>query len=395
MPWDASTPNPQIDQMLTVGNQKIRLRLLLEPVSQSPAPAAFNVRDRGVRGDGAADDAPAIQRLFDAAKPGDGFYFPSGSYMLGSPLLLKVPQVTLLGDGEGSVLVHGAKQGLHIQAGSALVADLKFLGLPGKYYVDKNDQHGILINGVSGVAVQRCRLNGPGNGIYMVNGAQDVLIQDCMVHGWGSVGLGLGGRCLVKDTVLVQDDPAKDQQRSNHGVYIFAGAANVTLENVAVMYCRKMAVHIYGEDPAKKIGPVTLRGVRVVDSHTGIVVANFPANAARAQQVRMLECNVTGCYSGPGYLIKQGDGVEVADCTATQCGVGFAFGYWANWEANMGLLTGLRAPNNTVRNCQIGFQPLASNGGRFQDCILGPNLQAYDTPRPVVYDPTPGLQVLA
>ena len=51
------------------------------------AAESFSVRDFGAKGDGAADDTPAIQRAINAAaaKPGGGdVVFPKGTYLLNS-----------------------------------------------------------------------------------------------------------------------------------------------------------------------------------------------------------------------------------------------------------------------------------------------------------------------
>ncbi len=51
-----------------------------------------NVREQGVKGDGVADDAPAVQRLLDAGTP--LLYFPPGVYLVGTTL--RVPSNTRL-----------------------------------------------------------------------------------------------------------------------------------------------------------------------------------------------------------------------------------------------------------------------------------------------------------
>src|SRR5262245_12286318 len=66
----------------------------------------FSVRGFGAKGNGEADDAPAIQRAVDAANRSGGVvHFPTGIYNLESPLVLaKLRNVTIRGDGRGSVL---------------------------------------------------------------------------------------------------------------------------------------------------------------------------------------------------------------------------------------------------------------------------------------------------
>ncbi len=62
------------------------LALLAAPVLQT-RPGSFNVKDFGARGDGVADDTPAIQKAINAAaaNPGGGnVVFPKGTYLLNS-----------------------------------------------------------------------------------------------------------------------------------------------------------------------------------------------------------------------------------------------------------------------------------------------------------------------
>jgi polygalacturonase len=62
------------------------LAFLAAPVLEARA-GSFNVKDFGAKGDGAADDTPAIQKAINAAaaKPGGGnVVFPEGTYLLDS-----------------------------------------------------------------------------------------------------------------------------------------------------------------------------------------------------------------------------------------------------------------------------------------------------------------------
>lgn len=63
----------------------------------------FNVKTYGATGDGTTDDSEAIQDAIDAANAADGgaVYFPDGTYLVVTPLLLKT-RVRLFGDVTGN-----------------------------------------------------------------------------------------------------------------------------------------------------------------------------------------------------------------------------------------------------------------------------------------------------
>ena len=85
-------------------------------------PASFNVRDFGAKGDGVADDTPAIRAAFAAAAkttisiptPGtahhysqNNVYFPNGRYRLTEALL---PTANMVGEGNALKDVHRSRR---------------------------------------------------------------------------------------------------------------------------------------------------------------------------------------------------------------------------------------------------------------------------------------------
>ena len=74
----------------------------------------FNVKDYGATGDGATDDSIAIDNAIQAARVGNGcVYFPRGQYQIETMLNVNVASaITLLGDGDGSVLRMCSENGL-------------------------------------------------------------------------------------------------------------------------------------------------------------------------------------------------------------------------------------------------------------------------------------------
>jgi len=69
-----------------------------------------DVKNRGAVGDGNTDDAPAIQRAIDNAAVGSVIFFPVGTYLVRSPLVLR-SGITLLGEGhrENTSLIRAAE----------------------------------------------------------------------------------------------------------------------------------------------------------------------------------------------------------------------------------------------------------------------------------------------
>jgi hypothetical protein len=78
--------------------------------SSTPAPVpvdALNVRQFGAKGDGVANDLPAIQAAMDMAQDGDTVYFPAGTYLVTSIHGFKLAgrkNITLQGAGSTSII---------------------------------------------------------------------------------------------------------------------------------------------------------------------------------------------------------------------------------------------------------------------------------------------------
>ncbi len=56
---------------------------------------AMNVRHYGAKGDGTTDDTTAIQSALNACSEGDILYFPYGTYLISSALLIKCGKLTI------------------------------------------------------------------------------------------------------------------------------------------------------------------------------------------------------------------------------------------------------------------------------------------------------------
>jgi hypothetical protein len=84
------------------------MRIKAAPSASQPYPryaACASVKNYGARGDGTADDAPAIQKAADALASGCAIFFPPGTYKLQTSVVIKkdlifqlAPQVALVFD---------------------------------------------------------------------------------------------------------------------------------------------------------------------------------------------------------------------------------------------------------------------------------------------------------
>ncbi len=73
------------------------------------AAATLNVKQKGARGDGRADDTAAINRAIARSAPGDTIFFPSGTYRIGdAPGITLEPDRTYRGDGSGASVLLGS-----------------------------------------------------------------------------------------------------------------------------------------------------------------------------------------------------------------------------------------------------------------------------------------------
>jgi nitrous oxidase accessory protein NosD len=84
------------------------LVVLAASAPATPTPRqAVDAREAGARGDGSADDAPALQAALDRlAASGGVLRLPAGTYAIGRPLVIRGDEVTVAGD--GAVLLAGA-----------------------------------------------------------------------------------------------------------------------------------------------------------------------------------------------------------------------------------------------------------------------------------------------
>ncbi len=89
----------------------------------------YNVRGYGAKGDGATDDAEAIDSAFDAAEDGSIVYFPAGTYVLSTATTLEYAKSLSVLFAPGAVI---DATGSTVDAASPII---KFTGSVGTYYL--------------------------------------------------------------------------------------------------------------------------------------------------------------------------------------------------------------------------------------------------------------------
>ena len=381
---------PPIDEIIEIGSERLRLRL-----ERVVPPPVVNVRDYGAKGDGTTDDSAAVRRAQLVVSEGGTLKFPTGDYLFSELLLLDVPGMKVIGE-SGAFLIHGGHRGIDIIADRVEVRNLALIGRGG-VYLPNNTAHGILIGkGVQETVIERCHLWGPGNGIYTLPGSARTVITECQITGWGGSALGLSGSAIIVSKCLFeQDDPTREPRRSGHGVYLHSGAHDILITDCKSRNVRDTGFHCYGQEAGATIERVTVRRTRFEGCQIAALIASFPGTASRAKEILLEDCSFTSSYASIAVIIRHGDEIVMEGCRIadTPGGTGIAVGYWADWEPRPNSLTGFRMTNCQVDNCAIGIYPATFGRGTFEGCHIGPN-EVTNCPRPYVWEPTPGMEVI-
>lgn len=283
----------------------------------------YDVTAFGADGDGEGDDAPAIQRVVDAARKDGGgtAYLPPGEYRVRGPVELAsgvllrgehAGATTLRADGAGYAAIEGfgaVDKPLSDLGIADLAIDCSSLGEEGSYSTGEKC--------IYAQYVRRCRIAGvyaygaPATGIgtdFMV----DSLIHGCVAENngrfWepgriGANGIGVGAGRYDVETITVSDCHALDN--GNNGVMFEAQGPEGEDVHSGLMLaagCTARGNRIGFRDSGD-------RRVRFVDcsavdnGESGVVVSNKDDASHGATEHRIADCYL--CDNG-------GDGIRVA-----------------------------------------------------------------------------------
>lgn len=373
-----------------------------------PSPTRLNVRDFGALGNGVTDDTAAIQRCINTATAGAIVWFPEGRYLLPTPLSVQTSGIRLTGEGGNlSQLLHGTRQGFHVGGAGPVVQDVVFslltlVGAPGLFNADGNGvSHAFLVDAARNISIEGCRWDGPGHAAYQVNGAQGLNVRNCLVNGYGRVAFGCGDGFLAENNTIIQNYPDPTSRGLDYLFYIHNGAKNVTIRNNRGSGAGGYAVHAWAQAVVGNGGPVLIEGNIFTDCAIGAIFANSPSTAGRIQGLTVRYNQWIGPVRGSCVVIRQCDGgifegnsiksgkpsAAMIDCQALNLG---------QWGPNDpgGVIRGLTVRNNTFQGWDISLYALASNGGHFENCQIGPGNTIIDCRRQPIISAPSGIVVV-
>jgi hypothetical protein len=334
----------------------------------------------GARGDGNANDAPAIQAAIDAAQPGGAVYIAAGIYRLDNPLVVRRSGVTVWGAGATTVLQHGGHVGLQLGGGTEMASGLQvraiqFVGLPGSYRADGNSGEAIRLSQAIGTVIRDCVFQGSGIAVRddgTSTAPSNTLLSQCEVQGWGDAGFVMTSGDRVERCSLAQNDPLWQQGRSGNALRIVAGSVDVQVTDSTITGTRAAAVEIEGSEAGAITSNLQLRGLTVQDCFAGIAFTSGSSATAVNRQVVVEGCSILRTYGGPGLSVKQGEGIDINGNEIVGGPIGLELGNWGPAE-RPGAIVDLQAVDNTFRGCDYGITARASHGGSLTRVTLTGN----------------------
>jgi hypothetical protein len=357
----------------------------------TPPPAnVLNVKQHGVKGDGATNDLAAINALVSQSPDGTTLYFPASTYLIGDAIKVFRSNIGFLGDGDASIIKSTAGS-YHVQIGSGQPFGgisfrlLQFYGTPGQYMQGGSPRGGFLNFGSKGTVIDRCLLVGcsePCDNAGVPNSTYGTVFTNNRVRGWGRMAMFCNGGERVSGCQFIQDDPDLFGERSSHAFYIHGGVKDVEIADTEIANVRKYAVQIYSESIPSTTDNVRLLRLNIHDCANGVIMAHGSANAGVLTSGLVEGCQITGIYAGSGIAVKNGNGVIIRNnvidgnsgAQQGRSGSGCYLGVWAPYEVGFSLAN-VEVVGNTIHRCQTGIWTLPSNGGSFTNCaIVGNNV---------------------
>jgi hypothetical protein len=367
----------------TAGNVSAPSSTVSVTVASTPPPpsGALNVLDYGASTATSGDDAPAIQRAFDAAaSQGKDVYFPTGYYWLSKTVYFRVSGRAVFGDGTTKSIIAGNTNSYGLlqmdRTEGSVVRDLRLEGShlnDGSVNVNKAIECYVAKN----TLIQRVHAYGTGYAVFD-NGGTNTTFEDSVCEDYGRIGFLINDGGIVRRSRFLCRD-GWNFSGEMHGVYAPAGRANVTIEDNEFTGCGAYAVQLWGSQSGVWTENITIqrntftrcKGILVVGagssgpSYRNVRFLGNTIRQALEKSIRIIKFNGSNS-NGTGFLI---DGNVFEDC-GTSYGV-----FFNNSDAP---ITGVRISNNQflapTRSPWSGMIYVTKGSGAMSDVIIENNL---------------------
>lgn len=238
--------------------------------------SSFDVADFGAKGDGASDDAPAVQAALDAAAPVSGTVtLRAGTYFIGSSLLLR-SGVTVRGVPEETVLfmLPQASQTFIMQGTS--LSDVELNGLTFRANTNTDNVSGLYMVGARNCDLHGLRLENLSYGMKLGSGpmglgwlVEDVVARGCEQPLYASHIRG----CVFRDLDLEQSGG-----EGSHCVYLERECRQLTFQDCTFKGGTGYTLHLYPADGASSDIAFTSCSVDATDGRYPAVIATGFSN---------------------------------------------------------------------------------------------------------------------
>lgn len=271
-----------------------------------------NVKDYGALGDGSTDDTSAIQSALTALSAGGTLFFPKGTYIISSTLILPASGFSLMGADRGSSIISGKT--------TFTTGDMIQLQSGGDQITIKD----------LWITMQSATARTSGNSIN-INGCHDVLIHDLTIY-YPYVGIAIqgGGTKTYIHNVDIKVPTALTTSANSAGILIDNGATgdtyigpHINLESasgaskaqdgiriVSTGYTQLTEIAATAFDIGFHFNPTAGKSILNIFASKCLCDTNVSVgmklNASTAtstlRQLRFVDCWFSGCTAGPGVM---------------------------------------------------------------------------------------------
>ncbi len=222
------------------------------PQDETPPPptptGALNVLDFGANPASGGDDAPAIQKAFDAANTQKrNVYFPAGHYWLSRTVAFRADGYTVFGAGMDKSIIAGDTTRYSLlqidRADDTQVSDLRFEGAHLNSDTS-NTWKAVECYASSGTTISRIYAYGTGY-IVFDNGGTSTTLEDSVCEDYGRIGYLIGTGGTVRRCVFKNREGWRFTSEMQ-GVYASAGKKNITIEDNEFINCGIYTIQLWG-----------------------------------------------------------------------------------------------------------------------------------------------------